>query len=187
MAGPTLDMAGPTLDMAGPTLDMAGPTLASSLAEGASVARKRLETALAPFAARVAKLRDGALACVLTSAARTDQARQAVRCALALRREHPDLPVVVASGRAQLTGLLPVGEAIDRASRLLMAAVAPELPREAVRLDDLTAGMLGAGFALGGDAESLAVLAEQQTEDAPPPLLGRKTPCVGRDKEIAYL
>jgi tetratricopeptide (TPR) repeat protein len=166
-----------------PPVSGAAETVELSSLDDATIGGKRLEVALAPFSPRVAKLRDGAFACVLASIATTDQARQAVRAALALKRQWPSLAVVVASGQAQLTGLHPIGQAIDHASRLLQAELLPE----AVRLDDLTASMLGSGFTLGGDALGLAVLREQPAIDAPPPLLGRATPCVGRDKEIGYL
>jgi tetratricopeptide (TPR) repeat protein len=162
-------------------------TVALSPLDHATVGGKRMEVALAVFTPRVAKLRDGAFACLLSSIATTDQARQAVRAALALKRQQPNLPVVVASGQAQLHAIHPVGQAIDHASRLLQAPRGADLPAEAVRVDNLTASMLGSGFTLGGDAQSLAVLGEQPAIDAPPPLLGRTTPCVGRDKEIGYL
>ncbi|HEY4120956.1 MAG TPA: AAA family ATPase, partial [Byssovorax sp.] len=94
------------------------------------------------------------------------------------------------------------GEVIDRAALLLrrsvaaradaagaaltrtMGAVAP--PR--CRLDDVTAGLLDNRFEIGGDALSLFVAGErEELEDQARTLLGKLTPCVGRDRELAIL
>ena len=132
----------------------------------------------------------------------TDQAAQAARCALAMQRALAGREIVLGTGRRILGGPAPFGEVIDRAALLLrrsvaaradalgaaltrtMGAVAP--PR--CRLDDVTAGLLDNRFEIGGDALSLFVAGErEELEDQARTLLGKLTPCVGRDRELAIL
>ncbi|MEO6774464.1 MAG: protein kinase [Kofleriaceae bacterium] len=110
-----------------------------------------------------------------------DQAVQAARCALALKEVAPTAPMALATGRGVLAGRWPVGEAIDRAARLLGTA-AP-----GVRVDDVTAGLLDVRFELGGDAAGLVLIAERDVVETARTLLGKPTPCVGRDRELGVL
>ncbi len=148
---------------------------------------QRLRAVLAPLDARVAALLDGTVACVLSGLpSALDQATHAARSALRLRAERPDVPIAVASGRALIAGRLPLGEAIDRAARLvrLGSRANTSVP---IRLDELTAGLLGGDFEVGGDEASLILVGARDGSDAPRTLLGRPTPCVGRDKELAFV
>ncbi len=110
-----------------------------------------------------------------------DQAAQAARCALALKVIAPTAPIALATGRAVMAGRWPVGEAIDRAAKLLGAAGV------GVRIDDVTAGLLDARFEIGGDGAGLYVLAEHDAFASTRTLLGKPTPCVGRDRELGVL
>ncbi|MEP6863661.1 MAG: protein kinase [Deltaproteobacteria bacterium] len=110
-----------------------------------------------------------------------DQAMQAARCALALKQVAPTAPMALATGRGVLAGRWPVGEAIDRAARLLGKAAA------GVRVDDVTAGLLDVRFELGGDAAGLVLIAERDVVETARTLLGKSTPCVGRDRELGAL
>ena len=110
-----------------------------------------------------------------------DQAAQAARCALALKVVAPTAPIALATGRAVMAGRWPVGEAIDRAASLLGAAGV------GVRIDDVTAGLLDARFEIGGDAGGLYVLGEHDAFASTRTLLGKPTPCVGRDRELGVL
>src|SRR6185312_3652067 len=75
------------------------------------------------FGGELLFLRDGALMAVLSGqGAATDQTAQAARCALQLKAERSDLRLSVATGRAETTGQMPIGGAIDRAAELLTAA-----------------------------------------------------------------
>jgi tetratricopeptide (TPR) repeat protein len=140
--------------------------------------------ALAPLDARIVSIQGGAIACVLSQiASATDQARHAAHGALRIHAARPDVRVAVASGRAQLAGHLALGEAIDRAAEMVAA-----LPGDiaGIRLDELTAGLLGPELVVGGDAGGLSLLGERDADESPRTLLGRETPCVGREKELAY-
>ena len=111
-----------------------------------------------------------------------DQAMHAARCALALHRAAPELAMALATGRGVMAGRWPVGEAIDRAAQLLARAADTH-----VRLDEVTAGLLDTRFDLGGDDSGLTLVGERDVTDAARTLLGKPTPCVGRDRELGVL
>ncbi len=121
----------------------------------------------------------------------TDQAAQAALCALAVRASIPDRAMALATGRGEVAGRLPVGEAIDRAARMLYArrsARASERGRAApIGIDEVTAGLLGARFEIGGDAAGLELRGARAVHEVARTVLGKPTSCVGRDREIAVL
>ncbi|WP_437617907.1 serine/threonine-protein kinase [Sorangium sp. So ce1151] len=114
----------------------------------------------------------------------TDLAAQAARCALALNALLGCVPVALVTGRAEISARLPVGELIDRAVHLLPRAPAGA---DAVRLDEVTAGLLGSRFDVTRDPSGIRLHGEREALATTPPLLGRPTPCVGRDRELALL
>ncbi|XXY50810.1 protein kinase [Sorangium sp. So ce269] len=114
----------------------------------------------------------------------TDLAAQAARCALALNALLGCVPVALVTGRAEISARLPVGELIDRAVHLLPRAPAGA---DAVRLDEVTAGLLGSRFDITRDPSGIRLHGEREALATTPPLLGRPTPCVGRDRELALL
>ncbi|MBS2033183.1 MAG: protein kinase [Deltaproteobacteria bacterium] len=121
----------------------------------------------------------------------TDQAARAVRCALALREKLPDTAIAVATGRGEAAGRFPVGEVIDRAASLLRDAPPPAVvtrgrPRP-VHLDALTSGLLGPEFEWQSSNEGGWLLSASARGTAARTLLGRVTPCVGRDREVSRL
>ncbi|MCA9673158.1 MAG: protein kinase, partial [Myxococcales bacterium] len=117
------------------------------------------------------------------SGAANDQAAQAARCALALRRVLAHAPIAVATGRAVITGRSPLGEVIDRAASLLAG------DRDAIVLDAVTAGLLGDRFELATDGSDarLLLLRERDSARGGRRLLGRPVQCVGRDRELVTL
>jgi eukaryotic-like serine/threonine-protein kinase len=170
------------------------PTMTSAEAVGA----------LSPFRAAV-EARGGRLevlpggsivATISGTGIATDQAAQAALCALAVRASIPDRPMVLATGRGEVAGRLPVGEAIDRAARMLHARKAgraatgaqSERGRAApIAIDEVTAGLLGARFEIGGDAAGLELRGERAVHEVSRTVLGKPTACIGRDREIAVL
>ncbi len=136
------------------------------------------------YGARLEPLADGSLVLTLTgSEAASDQASRAARCALDFRATLPHVPMALATGWGVTAGRLPVGEVVDRAARL----VALETPPDAVRIDDVTAGLLPSRFQMGGDGRGLTLLAEREVAAPTRLLLGRPSPCVGRRRELATL
>src|SRR5207244_10320720 len=86
----------------------------------------------------------------------------------------------------------------DRAARLLAGDPGadrsaeggpPPAPRSIVLLDELSAGLLDGRFMLRrtGTAGDAVLVGERAAVDETRPLLGRPTPCVGREQELGTL
>ncbi len=168
------------------SLQASAPTLDGG---AATVVLERLQAAVLPFGARLERLMDGSAVVTLAAGGlATDQAAQAARCALAMRAVVPSAPMALAIGRGVIAGRWPVGEAIDRAARLLRASAPVEKPSAPpVRIDDVTAGLLDVRFDLGGDRAGLYLRGERDVVEGGRTLLGKPTPCVGRDRELGVL
>lgn len=139
----------------------------------------------AKFGAEITPLAGGTLILVLSDVGpATDQASRGASCALSIREHQPDLRVVLATGWAETTGVAPVGPVIDRAAALLPPHGAGDAP--GIRIDDVTAGLIGSRFEIQKHGDHTTLLGEQGP-DAPRLLLGRPTPCVGREKDLALL
>ncbi|WP_233166173.1 serine/threonine-protein kinase [Archangium sp. Cb G35] len=172
-------LPGPALD--GDTVDLAA---LGSL-------RDSLRALLVPQDAVVEVLADGSLGIAFPPGrgTATDQVTLAARCALSLKERWPEASVGLATGRGLPSGRLPVGEAVDRAGQLLLRwGALPASATAHVLLDELSAGLLGPGFQLTRVPPDLFLLqGEHSSADASRPLLGRPTPCVGREQELALL
>jgi tetratricopeptide (TPR) repeat protein len=113
----------------------------------------------------------------------TDRAAAAGRLALALRDALSGVPIALATGHAEL-GARAMGDVIDRA---VAAVTAKNRVANAVAIDDTTAGLLGPTFVVQASAAGLALEAERAETMQVRTLLGKPTPCVGRDRELAFL
>jgi len=113
----------------------------------------------------------------------TDRAAAGARLGLALRDVLGEVPIALATGRAEL-GARAMGEVIDRA---VAAVTAKTRVANTVAIDDTTAGLLGPTFAVQASAAGLALEAERAHVMQVRTLLGKPTPCVGRDRELAFL
>ena len=176
MAG--ADPGAPLLARDGGTLASAG---AQSSPQGSPIAR---------FGAKVERLADGSLVATLVGAGdATDHAAHAARFALALREMMPDAPIVLATGRGVVTGRFPVGEVLDRASKLLMEPALPtDRPRTGpVRLDEVTAALLDLRFDVVEDGGSVELRGARESHDVARSVLGRPTSCVGRERDLRTL
>jgi tetratricopeptide (TPR) repeat protein len=154
------------------------PTLPPTLRHVAERHRARLEI-----------LRDGSVAAVIAEPEpATDLAARAARCALGLRAILPRASVSLSIGWDTVAGAHPVGEAIDRACSLL-ALSSPQaraLPGS-VRLDPTTAELLGDRFDVAADQAGPMLRGERDLIDAVRVLLGKPTPCLGRERELTEL
>ncbi|HYH95586.1 serine/threonine-protein kinase [Hyalangium sp.] len=153
-----------------------------------------LHTALRSYGAQEEILADGSLlgVLVLERGTAADQATLAARCALTLKERCPEARVVVATGLGVFQKHLPAGPATERAEGLLghLAKEPAKEPASAssVLLDDVTAGLLGAGFQVARSARGIFLLQGERGEtDGSRALLGRPTPFVGREQEVALL
>jgi eukaryotic-like serine/threonine-protein kinase len=157
----------------------------SHVAQLAAAHPADLRTVVERHGARLEILPDGTIvATVAGAASATDQTSQAARCALALRSRYPDAAIALATGRGQLAVRRTTGDVLDRAASLLRRARA-RAPL-AIVLDDVTAGLLGGRFDTV-DGAAGTELREEREADPLRTLLGRATPCVGRDAEIEML
>jgi serine/threonine protein kinase/tetratricopeptide (TPR) repeat protein len=131
--------------------------------------------------ARVDTLLDGSLVLTLSgSAAATDTATRSARCALAIRAALPNARIGLSTGRAEATSRIPIGDVLTSAVRLAVVA-------EGVPIDDVTAGLLDARFHVRSEGQGFQLLAERELVSRARTLLGRPTPCMGREREIGTL
>jgi eukaryotic-like serine/threonine-protein kinase len=145
----------------------------------AAVPSGRLREIAARHRGRLHSLIDGMMLVTFEPADEaTDEAANAARCAIQLREAAPDRVVAVATGRDH-SASDRVGEAVERAARLLLGG--PAGP--GVHVDDVTAGLLGARF----EVQERRLIRERAGVDAVRVLLGRATPCVGRERELGLL
>ncbi|WP_437832708.1 serine/threonine-protein kinase [Sorangium sp. So ce1153] len=125
-----------------------------------------------------------------TGGTATDHAGQAARCALAMRALLPGAPIALATGRGRVRGRSSAGEAIDRAALLVEEARRARAAGGAapvIRVDALTAGLLEGRFEVDRAADGGLLRAERAAPEAARTLLGKRTPFVGRDRELRAL
>jgi tetratricopeptide (TPR) repeat protein/predicted Ser/Thr protein kinase len=151
-----------------------------------------LRHALLPFGGVVEPLGKASFVISLTGqGVATDQAERAARCALALRGLLPGTPLSLATGRGEASGSVPVGEVIDRAAALLRLAPPLDLAGRGrpapIHIDGLTSALLGPGFEWLAAPDGGWLHGESQDAGAARKLLGRPTPCVGRERELSRL
>jgi serine/threonine protein kinase/tetratricopeptide (TPR) repeat protein len=166
-----------------------GVVLVPPSAESESVDLAGLRTMMEKRGARLESLADGSILTVLArKAVASDLAAQAAQCALAPRDALPGRPLALTTGRAQI-GLLLAGEAIDRAAVLLADDARADVTEGEARIvvDDVTAGLLGARFEVRDAGGKLELVSELDVDEEPRTLLGKSTPCVGREREIGSL
>ncbi len=148
-----------------------------------------LKGTAAAYGGRVEWLVDGSLLAVFSGASTAmDLAARAARAAMSLRELLPTASLAVATGRGLAAEQLPVGEAVESAARTLSAArrAMNDLTSK-VFLDEVTAGLLDVRFEVT-DEGSLKVLSNVRDKaDATRTVLGKPTPCVGREREISTL
>ncbi|WP_437565741.1 serine/threonine-protein kinase [Sorangium sp. So ce542] len=118
--------------------------------------------------------------------ATTDLAARAARCALAVQALLGGAPVAVVTGRAEIASRMPIGDLIDRVVQLLPERRAPSRPA-AIRIDEVTAGLLGARFEITADEAGQWLHGAREGPDEVPLLLGKATSCVGRERELSLI
>ncbi|HVH40934.1 MAG TPA: protein kinase, partial [Labilithrix sp.] len=150
----------------------------------------------ASFGADAEVLADGSI--IMTLCGRgpaSDQAACAARCALALRSHLVETRLVLATGFATVTAQSAVGEVIERAASILASARSRQLgigdetshDQRPIFLDETTAGLLDMRFDVGGDDRGLFIRGLRERASGARTLLGKPTPFVGRDRELATL
>jgi hypothetical protein len=117
---------------------------------------------------------------VSSGGAASDRALRAGRAALALRSILRDASMALATGRAVVKGQLPVGEVIDRAASLVRKS-------DGVPLDEVTAALLPSHFDVRVSDEGVTLCGELERMPPVRTLMGKPTPCVGRERDLGFL
>jgi serine/threonine protein kinase/tetratricopeptide (TPR) repeat protein len=147
--------------------------------------------ALVRFGVDVEQLADRSLiVSVASKGSAKDQAVLAARAALLLRARMPRARIAVTTGRGVRTQRMPVGEAVDRAVKLLQGPSnggPSSVPSEKIWLDEVTANLLDSRFVLAPAPGGAILEGERATADNSRLLLGKPTPCVGRERELEQL
>ncbi|MBN1654890.1 MAG: protein kinase [Deltaproteobacteria bacterium] len=114
-----------------------------------------------------------------------DQAIYAAAYSLSMHAATPGSRVALATGRAEIAGQWPVGQVIDRAAELLEEAA--KSSEEAIFIDEATAGLIEGRYEISGEGPVRLLLGERASLQSARRLLGKPTPCVGRQTELAFL
>ncbi|WP_437611104.1 protein kinase [Sorangium sp. So ce834] len=136
---------------------------------------------------RSERLLDGSVVVMLAGTeTATDLCAQAARCALALRRCAAGRRVALAMGWGERTAR-SMGPAIDRAALLASATARHVAPEATVIIDEVVAGLLDARFEVREGEGFFTLHGECPLAEGTRLLLGRATPCVGRELELGML
>lgn len=111
----------------------------------------------------------------------TDQAAVAATCALQILRQLSSARIALATGRSD-DDVRPVGQVIDRAAILLGAS-----PASGAWIDETTERLLPVRFIANREPVGIRLIGVHEKALQVRPLLGRRTPFVGRRKELALL
>lgn len=155
--------------------------------------REGLARSLRELGARVEWLLGGAIIATLSGQqSATDLVARAARAALLIRDRWPAARIALSTGRALLQGNLAVGEAVDQGARLLDrigkgTAASADGPDGGVWLDELSAGLLVRRFAMTSRHGIWLMSGVELAAEDDQPLLGKPTPCIGRENELAQL
>lgn len=168
----------------------ASATMPNSAQPLAQTDRQALLLAIAALGATADFLANGTLLITVPSLGNAqDQAARAARAALLVKELWSQAIVSMATGRGTIRGRTAVGEVVEAAARSLKAGSlpVPETPASAVLLDSLSARLLQGRFAQTPQPGGALLLYEKRDTDESRPLLGKPTPCVGRDAELNNL
>lgn len=179
------------------SVEVSGSALMAGDTDDHHLQRKTLCNALLQFGGQSAILADGSLVVTLTqTGSAIDQATQAARCALVVQEHWPEARVGLSTGRGIPNQRFPVGEAIDRAVRLVrsrttspgtFASFAAAKAIEGIWLDDVSATLLDSRFVVVQSERGVLLQGERVSVDETRTLLGRPTPCLGREQELSLL
>jgi tetratricopeptide (TPR) repeat protein len=152
-----------------------------------------LRSVVEPLGGRFALLADGSGVATLSGdGTATDLAARAARCALAMRAVVPHASIGLATGRGRVADRVPVGDVIDRATRTARKTAAMSrgdqryVEGAPIQLDDVTSALLDGRFDVSVTPEPV-LRGERDPGEGTRTLLGRATPCVGRDRELYAL
>jgi tetratricopeptide (TPR) repeat protein len=159
---------------------------AGMAAQDRDVQVQSMRSGIERFGCVIEQLVDGSLlVAILPQYGATDLVRIAARSALYLRERLPGAQLAIATGKAPGRRNPRVGNAVDKAVQLLEGSMRESVGT--IRLDSITAGLLEGHFATRLEDGKRILLDEQLDSDSNRLLLGKPTPCVGRDVELLQL
>jgi tetratricopeptide (TPR) repeat protein len=189
-AAPALQVSGAADRASGAGAPMRGmaTTMAAAPAPLPTAALQKLADR---HSARLEILSGGSVVAILAAPEPpTDLAARAARCARAVRALLPRASVVLATGWDVLDGAQPVGHIIDRAGALLDRTDDRVLTPPAgglVRICPMTLELLGGRFEVEVDERGPLLGVERDPSAGARKLLGKPTPCLGRERELSEL
>ena len=142
---------------------------------------RRVHALVRRFGGEMRVLSTGLLVTMTGGSSAVDLAVAATECALALRTLHPQAEAVLATGRIDAN--FDVSSVVRRALSLLEHGRG----RGLLRVDETTAGLIASRFVLRDEEGVTTVLHKTDADSPVRTLLGKPTPCVGREKELALL
>jgi tetratricopeptide (TPR) repeat protein/predicted Ser/Thr protein kinase len=153
-------------------------------------AEQALQALAEQYGGTLTTLADGSLWIIFRgTGTTTEQVVRAAQCALDLPGILPRWPIALVTGFGEVTHRVPVGELIDRASALLrtssISVVGGDVPR--VYVDKVSEALLGEQFEIRATREGAELLGACSLQTGAKTVLGLRTPCVGRDLELAQL
>ena len=167
-----------------------GATQPQSSAQLGPTERQALLAALAALGGSSDFLANGTLVVAVSSlGSAQDQATLAARAALLIQDRWPEAVVSMATGRGTVRDRTAVGEVVELAARSLKSRSHPAAakPATGVRIDSLSAKLLQGRFVQTPQPDGALLLYEERDVDASRLLLGKPTPCVGREAELATI
>jgi hypothetical protein len=195
--GPTLGRA--ERQMVGLVLatDTRDAGTARTVAFGSPDSRKgpptALRAAVAGIGAEVGSLPDGSvLVTVSVFETATDLALRTARCALVAKELWPEATISMCLCRAVVGDKRTLDAGIERAARARDSQVgsgdrATPITSEGVWVDELSAGLLDPHFDVKETQGRLQLRGERAALDTSRLVLGKPTPCVGREQDLAQL
>jgi eukaryotic-like serine/threonine-protein kinase len=134
---------------------------------------------------RMEKLVDGSLAVMLTGTKDVHAlAARAARCGLAFRAISRIRAITIVMGRSDRPGPSLLGRPLGRAPSAADWTVTDRVP---IRVDSVAAGFLDARFDVRESEGAFELWREHELAEGTRLLIGKATPCVGRDREIRQL
>ncbi len=170
-----------------PVMPTVGGAVVASSGRFLSARHRALAEAVRDIGGSLAVLADGTRLITVRGASPSEQAVLAARCALTLAALRVGSCQVVATGRVVVSGSLQVGEVIDRAAAALTAMQSRGADGAGVRLDAATADLLDDRFIAEGVGEWRTLTGMRDGPAGVRTVLGRVTPCAGRQRELAAL
>jgi tetratricopeptide (TPR) repeat protein len=167
---------------------VATPSDITMPAAAAQPLQQKIERAAQEAGAHLERLADGSMAIALGRAGfAKDRAAAAAHLALSLRTLVPDRAIALATGQGEGVAL-PLGAVIDRAARGLTRPIQRKkdtLPP--IAIDEVTAALLDPRFEWVESVGEPVLIGEREHAGAARTLLGKPTPCVGRERELRML